>query len=384
MGFNTHSPLVLFRSFIKKYIYNLYIIYIYILRTSAQSLGGKAKTCIIATLSPSQSACEESLSTLDYAFKARCIKNQPTVNQKLTKKVVLKEYCAEIETLRAQLQITREKNGLYVDPAEYYGMEARISTQELQLTECEGALRVRNDEVKKLRSEREGVEEQLEVAKRDLEETSTKLEIVDASLEKATVDLETATVELRATEAVVVEQSETEGQLHQQGSDLIGQVMGRRNDVEKLLAKVGRLAEKEATRRLGTETFVAELGGRKDDLLVGVNEMLTHSKQQSADLCEGVAEMLTKGRDTCASLKGSIEEALHTLIGDAEVARDSMSTSCTGTHYLLTRIRLFHSSSSSLYFLMRFLIYIAHTTKPFLLLLLLLLLSCCLIVLDCA
>ena len=29
----------------------------------------------------------------------------------MTKKVVLKEYCAEIETLKSQLQLTREKNG---------------------------------------------------------------------------------------------------------------------------------------------------------------------------------------------------------------------------------------------------------------------------------
>ena len=34
-----------------------------------------------------------------------------SVNQRMTKKVVLKEYCAEIETLKSQLQLTREKNG---------------------------------------------------------------------------------------------------------------------------------------------------------------------------------------------------------------------------------------------------------------------------------
>lgn len=87
-------------------------------RILQESLGGKAKTCIIATLSPSQSAVEETLSTLDYAYRAKSIKNQPTVNQKMTKKVVLKEYCAEIEQLRTQLQLTREKNGVYVDPAQ--------------------------------------------------------------------------------------------------------------------------------------------------------------------------------------------------------------------------------------------------------------------------
>lgn len=38
----------------------------------------KAKTVIIATLSPSQLAVEETMSTLDYAHRAKNIKNQPT------------------------------------------------------------------------------------------------------------------------------------------------------------------------------------------------------------------------------------------------------------------------------------------------------------------
>ena len=49
--------------------------------------GGKAKTLIIATLSSAQAAVEETLSTLDYASRAKNIKNQPMANQKLIKKV---------------------------------------------------------------------------------------------------------------------------------------------------------------------------------------------------------------------------------------------------------------------------------------------------------
>ena len=86
---------------------------------------------------------EETLSTLDYASRAKNIKNQPMANQKLIKKVVMKEYCAEIEFLKNQLQITREKNGVYIDPGEFYAMEARINAQESQLTECEAALKSR-------------------------------------------------------------------------------------------------------------------------------------------------------------------------------------------------------------------------------------------------
>ena len=52
-------------------------------RLLQESLGGKAKTCIIATLSPSMTAVEESQSTLEYAHRARSVKNQPMVNSQV-------------------------------------------------------------------------------------------------------------------------------------------------------------------------------------------------------------------------------------------------------------------------------------------------------------
>ncbi len=69
----------------------------------------------------------------------------------MTKKVVLKEYCAEIENLKAMLQITREKNGVYVDPFQFANMQSRLLSQESQLLECESALKIRIDEIKSLK-----------------------------------------------------------------------------------------------------------------------------------------------------------------------------------------------------------------------------------------
>lgn len=49
-------------------------------RLLRDSLGGKTKTCIIATIAPSVPCLEETLSTLDYAFRAKNIKNKPEVS----------------------------------------------------------------------------------------------------------------------------------------------------------------------------------------------------------------------------------------------------------------------------------------------------------------
>ena len=59
-------------------------------RLLQDSLGGTTKTSIIATISPGHDNYDETMSTLDYAFRAKSIHNKPKINQKLNKKALLK------------------------------------------------------------------------------------------------------------------------------------------------------------------------------------------------------------------------------------------------------------------------------------------------------
>jgi kinesin family protein 11 len=52
------------------------------------SFGVRTKTSIIVTLSPAIINLEETLSTLDYAYRARNITGRPEVNQMLSKREV--------------------------------------------------------------------------------------------------------------------------------------------------------------------------------------------------------------------------------------------------------------------------------------------------------
>ena len=62
---------------------------------------------------------KETLSTLDYAHRAKNIQNKPEINQKLTKKNLIKEYNEEIERLRKDLQASRDKNGIFINEDNY-------------------------------------------------------------------------------------------------------------------------------------------------------------------------------------------------------------------------------------------------------------------------
>ena len=88
-------------------------------RLLRDSLGGRTKTCVIATIAPTSVCQEETISTLDYAHRAKNIRNRPEVNQKISKTAMLKEMVAEIERLRQDLVCTRDKNGVYM-PADRF------------------------------------------------------------------------------------------------------------------------------------------------------------------------------------------------------------------------------------------------------------------------
>lgn len=72
-------------------------------RLLQDSLGGRTKTTIIATISPVN--FEETISTLDYALRAKSIQNKPEINQRMTKGALLGQYATEIERLKLDLLV---------------------------------------------------------------------------------------------------------------------------------------------------------------------------------------------------------------------------------------------------------------------------------------
>ncbi|XP_023734741.1 kinesin-like protein KIN-5C isoform X1 [Lactuca sativa] len=113
-------------------------------RLLRDSLGGRTKTCIIATVSPAVHCLEETLSTLDYAHRAKNIKNKPEVNQKMMKTTLIKDLYGEIERLKAEVYASREKNGVYMPKERYYQEELERKSMADQIERME--IKIENQE----------------------------------------------------------------------------------------------------------------------------------------------------------------------------------------------------------------------------------------------
>ncbi|XP_054263788.1 kinesin-like protein Klp61F isoform X1 [Macrosteles quadrilineatus] len=90
------------------------------------SLGGKTKTCIIGTISPAQANLDETESTLNYASKARSIKNKPVRNQTISKKDFMQVASEEIMKLKKDLEAVRQGEGFYISKESHEEMISRM------------------------------------------------------------------------------------------------------------------------------------------------------------------------------------------------------------------------------------------------------------------
>ncbi|MED6257061.1 hypothetical protein ATANTOWER_008720 [Ataeniobius toweri] len=72
-------------------------------RLLQDSLGGNAKTVMIAAVGPAHKSFSETLATLRYASRAKKIKNKPRINED-PKDALLREFQQEIARLKAQLE----------------------------------------------------------------------------------------------------------------------------------------------------------------------------------------------------------------------------------------------------------------------------------------
>ncbi|XP_017769049.1 PREDICTED: kinesin-like protein KIF11-B [Nicrophorus vespilloides] len=153
-------------------------------RILQDSLGGKTKTTIIATVSPASNNIEETISTLDYAFRARNIYNRPEVNQKMSKTALVNKYLAEIDSLKKDLHAARSSEGIYLNPENYYSFleESEKTKQELLKTveEC-SIFESRVQDIEKTKTD---LEELYNLTKKDLQVSAYSLSKSKDNLKK--------------------------------------------------------------------------------------------------------------------------------------------------------------------------------------------------------
>ncbi|WVW85300.1 hypothetical protein I302_107338 [Kwoniella bestiolae CBS 10118] len=266
-------------------------------RLLQDSLGGRTKTCIVATVSPTRSNMEETLSTLDYAIRAKSIRNRPEVNAHLTKTGLLKEYVGDIERLKNELMAAREKNGIYIPEEQWREMQELQTRQKSDYEEAklkagiiEVELQTRKKEFDEITSRFIATSEELEQV-REAERQLTEL------LDETKMDLDRVKVELEE-ESVV-------SKAYERGEERLDSVaMGLKKTAEESVGDVGGLFDKLARKAkvLGSNAdtatkFGGELQGLSQDLRGGLADLKVVHESLGRDIKKKMELFALQGQE---------------------------------------------------------------------------------------
>ncbi|KAJ3105285.1 kinesin motor protein cin8 [Phlyctochytrium bullatum] len=153
-------------------------------------------------VSPARSNLEESLSTLDYAHRAKNIRNKPEINQKMTRKALLRDYEAQIEQLKLDLQVAREKNGIFLAPERFESLVSESESRKGQIEETQKVILLKEAQLQSLQSDLALQLELLQRTKVQLEQANDEIAQKNASLVEARELLETTSKNLKEQEVL--------------------------------------------------------------------------------------------------------------------------------------------------------------------------------------
>ncbi|XP_047479172.1 kinesin-like protein Klp61F [Penaeus chinensis] len=256
-------------------------------RLLQDALGGRTKTSIIATISPASINLEETLSTLDYAHRAKNIQNKPEVNQKLNKKELIGEYSEEIERLRRDLMAMREKNGVYLANENYQEMITTMETQAQEITEKISHIRALEEDLEKK------TDLFTEVSSK-LEETQEKLDTTKTTLSCTQKLLHDTAQKLDEQKYIVTEQGKTEEKLKNQGKALINHASVTTGDLSKLYDKLDRKKNVDEKNTEVTKSFQ--------------QTYLEHVETMKASLTATVTQQMEAVQNISSQFDGSVKK----------------------------------------------------------------------------
>ncbi|MCL7022646.1 hypothetical protein MKW94_001228, partial [Papaver nudicaule] len=250
-------------------------------RLLRDSLGGRTKTCIIATVSPAVHCLEETLSTLDYAHRAKNIRNKPEVNQKVTKQTLIKDLYGEIDRLKAEVYAAREKNGVYIPKERYYKEESERKAMADQIEQMGTTLETGQKQMEELL-------EKYDVQVRQSSDLSCQLEASEKNLDKTSILLVNTKEELKKSrnalkerDYIIAEQKKAENALTHQACLLRSDLEKSLQDNALLFSKIVREDKLNAENRLVVNSFQADLTSKIGGLC---NTVATSMSQQDQHL----------------------------------------------------------------------------------------------------
>ncbi|KAF8403314.1 hypothetical protein HHK36_011416 [Tetracentron sinense] len=291
-------------------------------RLLRDSLGGRTKTCIIATVSPAVHCLEETLSTLDYAHRAKHIRNKPEVNQKMMKSTLIKDLYGEIDRLKAEVYAAREKNGVYIPKERYYQDESERKAMADQIEQMGAMLETNQKQIEELQDKYVAQVRQSSDLSCKLDSTQKYLEKTSKFLAKTEEELRKSQYALKERDFIISEQRKAENALAHQACVLRSDLEKSLQDNASLFIKIAREENLNVENRSVVNNFQAELAEKIDSLCSAVTTSISRQNehlQSVEELCHSFMDFHDK---SVSDLKKKVTASRNLYISHVEAVQN--------------------------------------------------------------
>ncbi|KAJ3744704.1 kinesin 2 [Lentinula detonsa] len=290
-------------------------------RILQDSLGGRTKTSIIATISPARSNLEETLSTLDYAMSAKSIRNKPEINQRMTRNSLLKEYIAEIERLKADVLAAREKNGIFFSEETWAQMDTEREMRETEIEEAKKQVEIIENQMRVVREEFEQSIGLLMKRDAELKNTRQLLDNTEVELSERKEELRGVKVALEEETIVRRAHQKTEIALDSVANGLKGVAQESVHDVAALFQKLERKSAVLGSNSKAVAKFTQAMSTASKSLTTSLNDFAGPSNQRIAQLRDDTESFRAKEIKNLESYSNRLTEQLENVQNTMQAIR---------------------------------------------------------------
>jgi kinesin family member 11 len=309
-------------------------------RLLQDSLGGQTKTCIIATVSPARSNLEETISTLDYAFRAKNIRNKPQINSTMSKKTLLREFTAEIEKLKSELIATRHRNGVYLTTGAYEEMTMESESRRIVNEEQRAKIETMETNLRNKVQELFTLTSNFNNLKKDNEETRTALDETNDVLQKTEIVLKDTRSQLELEEILRKAHQGTEEELHSKGTELLSTLAQTVEHVDGLHSKLCRQSDLHKINRQFWHTSKSEVIDMTSLVDQKVATFQSHHSSLLTGLSTKIAHFLETELAGIQSTKSQLSEFTCSLNQAEAKAKDQSFQACEEMNNTLEEIKI--------------------------------------------
>ncbi|KAG5112882.1 hypothetical protein AAZX31_13G116600 [Glycine max] len=295
-------------------------------RILRDSLGGKTKTCIIATISPSAYCMEETLSTLDYASRAKSIKNKPEANQKVSKAVLLKDLYMEIDRMKEDIRAAREKNGVYISHERFAKEEAEKKARNEKIEQLENDLSLSEKQVDSFRELYLTEQEQKLELESELKDCKVNLEKTSNNLHDLQENYKLLVSTLKEKERTISKLLKSENALIVRAKEMCTDLQNASDDINLLSSKLDHKERLEAENQKTILKFGSLLNESLKDLHTTIMGSVSQQHKELRSMEDHVSSYLASKNDAAQTLESRINKMTGIYTSGVETLKELANT----------------------------------------------------------